>query len=265
MHRAATDPNVPNIARMYDFYLGGKDNLAVDREAAAQVLKAAPDAPAMARANRAFLGRAVRFLAEDAGIGQFLDIGAGLPTRENVHEVAQRVNPLADVVYVDHDPVVLAHARALLASGEHTHAAWGDLRDPKRILNAAGEFVDLNEPVAILLVAVLHFIQDDEEPHRIVKTLMDAVAPGSYLVISHGEHTPELLEAGRAYEKTSARVALRSQTEISQFFEGLDLVRPGLVRLPHWSPSGENTRFPDGVSIYDEYDMPCFCGVGRKA
>ncbi len=263
------DPMVPNVARMYDFLLGGKDHYAADREAVARVLAAAPDAPLMASANRAFLGGAVRLLAGDAGISRFLDIGSGLPTRDNVHEVAQRVNPGADVVYVDHDPVVLAHSRALLATNEHTHACWGDLREPERILNAAGEYLDLDRPVAVLLVAVLHFLSDADDPYGVVWSLMDAVAPGSYLVISHGERTPELVEAGKVYERAAAQVTLRSRAEICRFFDGLDLVGRGVVRLPKWSPGGEVEGAGSGevVSIYDDpvtREMPVFCGVGVK-
>ncbi|WP_433357465.1 SAM-dependent methyltransferase [Microtetraspora malaysiensis] len=259
---------MPNVARMYDFYLGGKDNFAADREAAARVIEAAPTAPVMAKANRTFLGRAVTFLARHAGISQFLDIGAGLPTRDNVHEVAQRIRPSAEVVYVDNDPIVLAHARALLASNRRTHIVHEDLREPEKVVNAAQAFLDFDRPVAILLVAVLHFVQDREKPYEIVDSLMDAVCPGSYLVISHAERTPQLVEAGRAYDKATARAALRSAAEISEFFDGLDLVGRGVTRLPEWASGQEDgPDTSETVSIYDEAAMrwmPFLGGVGRK-
>ncbi len=262
------DPSMPNVARMYDYYLGGKDNYGPDRVAAERVLREVPDAPLIATANRAFLGDTVRFLAGEVGIGQFLDIGSGLPTRDNVHEVAQRTRPSAEVIYVDHDPVVLVHARALLARNPRTHALWGDLRSPELVVEAAGRFLDLSRPVAVLLVAVLHFVSDEHDPHGIVATLMDAVAPGSYLVISHGESTPEAVRAATAYDNANAQVTLRSRDEIARFFEGLELVGPGVVRLPRWRPGSVCETDPrQVVSIYDApvtHQMPALCGVGRK-
>ncbi len=259
---------VANVARVYDYMLAGKDHYPVDRALAAKVLHAVPDAPLMASANRAFLGSTVRFLAADAGIGQFLDIGSGLPTRDNVHQVAQRVKPDAKVFYVDHDPMVLAHARALLTTNDDTDACWGDLREPELILEEADRLLDLNRPVAVLLVAILHFITDEEQPYKIVSTLLEALAPGSYLVISHGERTPALLKAATAYQNASAQVTLRSQAETERFFEGLDLVGPGVVRLPQWSLGDATEAGSDEVvTIYDKpitRQMPIFGGVGVK-
>lgn len=232
------NPQVPNVARMYDYYLGGKDNFAADRRCADEVLQQAPQVRVMARENREFLGRAVRYLAAEAGIDQFLDLGTGLPTRENVHQVAQRINPDARVVYVDHDPLVLAHARALLADDDRTHILEKDVRAPERILPAAERQggVDLSRPVAVLLVAVLHFVADHEDPLGIVVNLMDRLPAGSYLVISHVEWQPELEGAAGNYRQASAPVTLRTAQEIDRFFDGLELVEPGVVPVDKWRP-----------------------------
>ncbi|MCT9932927.1 SAM-dependent methyltransferase [Planotetraspora sp. A-T 1434] len=252
------DSTRPNVARMYDYYLGGKDHYAADRACAEEVIRHAPQARDIALANRAFLGRAVRFLAGEAGIGQFLDIGAGLPTRDNVHEVAQRVNPASRVVYVDNDPVVLIHARALLATDAQTRAIAGDVRKPSDILTHPDmhALLDSSKPVAVLLVAVLHFIPDDQEPYAAVRTLVDAMAPGSYLVVSHAEQTPELQGAAKRYERANAPAVLRSVAEIRGFFEGLELVDPGLVNVRRWRP--------EVADPWQDPNVPFFGAVGVK-
>jgi hypothetical protein len=190
------DTSKPHPARMYDYYLGGKDHFAADREAADKALATKPEARIGARENRAFLGRAVRYLAGEVGIRQFLDIGTGLPTTNNVHEVAQAVAPTSHVVYADNDPMVLAHARALLASAPEGRTAYihADLRDPAAILAdpVTRDVLDFSQPIALMLVAVLHFIPDEDKPAEIIATLLDALPPGSYLIASHasGEHHP---------------------------------------------------------------------------
>jgi hypothetical protein len=241
---AVLDVTTPNVARMYDYYLGGKDHFAVDRDLADRVLTHAPDTRQIARENRAFLGRAVRFLAGETGMSQFLDIGAGLPTQANVHQIAQDVQPGARVVYVDNDLQVLAHARALLADNV-THAIGGDLRKPTEILAEVGlrELIDLSEPVAVLLAAVLEYIEDDLPP--IVSALVDAMAPGSCLMISHVERQPHLERAAMLYRTANALWVPRSRDEIGRLFSGLDLVAPGLVRVSQWRPNVTPTLFDE--------------------
>ncbi|GIH66979.1 SAM-dependent methyltransferase [Microbispora siamensis] len=261
--RSATpliDTATPNVARMYDYYLGGKDNFAADREAAERVMAVAPITREIARANRAFLGRAVRFLAGDAGICQFLGIGAGLPTKANVHQVAQDATPGALVVYVDNDPVVLSHARALLATDAQTRVLFGDVRKPGEILTDpdARALLDLSRPVAVLLVAVLHFVPDHEDPYGAVRTLVDAMAPGSFLVVSHVEHRPELSGAAKPYERANAPAVGRTFDEVARFFNGLDLVSPGLVPVRRWRPDAPV------LTAQLEPDVPFFAGVGVK-
>lgn len=236
----AFDSNIPNVARIYDFLLHGKDNYAADREAARKLLEAVPGAAVAARDNRAFLSRAVRFLAGEAGIRQFIDIGAGLPTRGNVHEIAHNVDPACRVVYADNDPVVTAHARALLASSPHVAAISADLRDPGHLLThpAAEELIDFSRPVAVLMVAVLHFLPDSDDPWEIVRTCKSAMAPGSYLVLSHvtGDGSPAeaIRQAAEIYEHASAPGIARSRDQITRFFHGLDLIPPGLADAARW-------------------------------
>src|SRR5579859_7557490 len=224
------DTTVPTTARMYDYWLGGHDNFAADRAAALKVSEAAPEAQLMAVETRRFLRRAVRYLAADAGITQFLDIGTGLPTQGNVHQVAQQVNPDARVVYVDNDPMVLAHSRALKTSG-NTAVIEADLRDPAAILNHPRtlELVDFRKPLAVLLVAVLHFIGPDDDPYGIVGLIQDALPPGSYLVVSHAlDGILRGDSAGKVQEQYPKNVAsgatLRGREEILRFFDGLELV-----------------------------------------
>ncbi|GAB3890682.1 MULTISPECIES: SAM-dependent methyltransferase [Microbispora] len=252
--------STPNVARMYDYYLGGKDNFAADRQAAERVMAAAPITREIARANRAFLGRSVRYLAGEAGIGQFLDIGAGLPTRENVHQVAQDANAAARVVYVDNDTVVLSHARALLATDTQTRVILGDVRKPGDILTHPDvrDLLDLSRPVAVLLVAVLHFVPDHEDPYGAVRTLADAMAPGSFLVISHVEHRPELAGAVKPYERANAPAVGRTFDDIGRFFDGLELVPPGLVNVRQWRPDAPV------LAAQLEPKVPFFAGVGAK-
>jgi O-methyltransferase involved in polyketide biosynthesis len=246
------------VARIYDYMLGGKDNFAADRELGEQLLKEFPTAAWIARQNRAFLGRAVSYCAEQ-GAAQFLDIGSGLPTMDNVHEVARRTRPDAKVLYVDSDPIALTHATALLATSEGVSAIAGDMRDPGEILaNAAAHGIDLQRPVVILLMAVLHFITDAESPGEIVRVFRDAMPAGSYLIISHATHDylPEESErARRMYRKASAPMVTRSHAEVMAFFEGLELAEPGLVFTTQWRPV-EPVRDPGLAGMY--------AGVGYK-
>lgn len=230
----------PNASRIYNCLLGGKDNYSEDREAAERLLAVVPDARAAAWDSRRFLARAVRFLVKDAGIRQFIDIGTGLPVMGNVHEVAHELAPDTRVAYVDYDPVVVSHARALLCTAPGVCAIWGDLRDPSGILDdpVLQAQVDLREPAAILLAGVLHFIPDDDDPYRLVNILKAAMAPGSHLVISHltGDSiAPDALEQAQAiYAQAAAPAAPRSRAGIARFFDGLQLVTPGIADVAAW-------------------------------
>jgi hypothetical protein len=260
--------SVPNPARIYDYFLGGKDNYPADREVAEQVLAVAPVARAMVHDNRAFLRRAVRYLAGEAGIRQFLDIGSGLPTQDNVHEVAQAVAPDARVVYVDNDPVVITHGRALLA-GDNVTVVRADLREPDSILGdpEVRELIDFGRPVALLLLAILHFVPDDQDPYGIVARFRDALPFGSYLAISHGtkdipdrhDMTPEEMaeharETERLYQRTSSPVSTRTHAQVERFFHGWELVNPGLVEIQRWRPDDATPALPGGF----------YGGVGLK-
>jgi hypothetical protein len=255
------DPNRPNVARMYDYWLGGKDNFQADRDATERAAKRNPNARLCALANRGFLGRAVRFLAGQ-GIRQFLDVGSGLPAVGNVHEVAQSVEPGARTVYVDYDPIVSQHGRALLATDERTTMVQMDLRNPEFILGKAAGLLDFDFPVGVLLVATLHFITDEEDPHGIVKTLMECMEPGSYLVVSHVLETPTTIAAaGAGYKDASAGVTLRGGAEIGRFFAvaETELVAPGLVRVPLWRP-----EIAQPLAEEDAERVDFLGGVGRK-
>jgi len=233
------DPTVPNVARVYDFLLGGKDNFAADREFATRLLEIRADTQMTVRENRTFLGRVVTFLASQ-GVRQFLDLGTGLPTSENVHQVAQRVDPEARVVYVDNDLVVVRHAEALLAKNDGKVAVMhADLRDPAEVLGASQEFIDWTQPVAILMLAILHFVPDSESPHRVVAQYADWLPPGGYLAVSHAELREGVDEIARMYTaQASSRGAQgRTRADIERFFTGLDLVEPGLVTVSHWRPA----------------------------
>jgi hypothetical protein len=239
------DTSVAHIARVYDYWLGGKDNFAADRVAGDEALQAYPDLVSSVRANRAFLARGVRYLAAEAGIRQFLDIGTGIPTANNTHEVAQAVAADSRVVYVDNDPIVLAHARALLVSGPSgaTDYLDADLRDTDRILDYARERLDFTRPVGVMLVAVLHLVGPEDDPYGIVRQLIDAVPPGSYLLLSHvaSDIEPEkMAEMGKRLNRLLAQKGTyRSQPEVAVFFDGLDIVEPGVVPVQHWRPDSE--------------------------
>ena len=241
----ALNPAVANVARMYDFMLGGKENYESDRNAVRQLIGMAPDAGLNAQQNRAFLGRAVRFVVSQ-GVTQFLDIGAGLPTQENVHQVARTVAPTARTVYVDNDPVVLSHARALLGDDPQATVAAGDLRDPAEILSdpEVRGLLDLSRPVCVLLVAILHFVPDGDDPARLVAAFRDAMAPGSYLILSHAsmDGAPPQLAAVRSadaedvYDRASAPLIMRDVPQVSALLSGFSLVEPGLVHVTDWRP-----------------------------
>ncbi|HEY3978482.1 MAG TPA: SAM-dependent methyltransferase [Streptosporangiaceae bacterium] len=258
----ALDPTVPNVARMYDYMLGGKENYASDRAAVARLVEMAPAVPQFARLNRAFLHRAVRFAASQ-GISQFLDVGAGLPTQESVHEVARAVRPEARIAYADNDPVVAAHSRALLGSTPGVTFAVGDIRDPASLLAdpEISGLLDFSQPVCVLLLAILHFVTDAEDPARLVAAIRDALAPGSYLILSHGtaHGAPPAVaarsgEASRVYDNATSRITYRDPAQVSQFLAGFTLVEPGLVHISRWRPP---------VPARDEFDG-FLAAVGRK-
>jgi hypothetical protein len=259
------DTAKPHPARMYDAYLGGKDNYPVDREAVRQIVRDFPEVRAIALANRAFLQRAVRFLAVQAGIRQFLDIGTGIPSAGNVHEVAGQFAPDSRVVYVDNDPIVHVHANALLAGSGTTSIVLADLRDPEAIVahpKVRGT-IDFTEPVALLLVAILHFITDEEDPASIVATLRDALPGGSFLALSHATpdfHPPGAIgQAVAVYQNATAPFVPRAFDRVLGFFDGFDLVEPGLVQAPLWHPDGRRPGPKDLAKI------GIYAGVGRKA
>jgi len=259
------DTSKPHTARIYDYFLGGKNHFAADREVAEKSLASVPSGRVGAREQRGFLGRVVRYLALEAGIRQFLDIGTGLPTTDNVHEIAQAVAPSSRVVYVDNDPLVLAHARALLTSSQEGRTAYihADLRSPGEILSSpvVREMLDFSQPVALMLVGILHFLEDKDEPERIIATLLDALAPGSYLVASHlnPEHDPEGVAAGvRAYQAGGVTVQARDSGEFAALaFRGLELVPPGVVSVSEWRPAPGEPR-PTLAEV------SCYGGTGRK-
>ena len=259
------DISVPSVSRMYDYYLGGSHNFEVDREAARRAMEFMPGLPKVMQANRAFMRRAVRYAA-DQGVSQFLDVGSGIPTFGNVHEVAQAARPGARVVYVDHDPVAVAHSQAVLEGNDDAGVVAADLRKPQEILRSpeVERLIDLNQPVALLLVAILHFVDDDDDPHGAVAELREALAPGSLLVLTHASYEGIPLPPERAggavdvYEDIRNPLIMRSRDEIARFFEGYDMVEPGLVAMPLWRP---DTEPEDG----DRWARSGFAGVGRTA
>jgi hypothetical protein len=260
--RPDIDPSVPHIARIYDYWLGGKDNFAADRRVAQEILEAAPGTVQNVRANRAFLGRVVRYLAGPEGVRQFLDIGTGVPAADNTHEVAQSVAPECRVVYVDNDPIVLAHARALLTSPTgRTAYIDADIREPGKILAAAASTLDFGQPVAVMMLAVLHVIEDGDDPGGIVARTMEALPPGSFLAISHGAsdiNTAVMADvAGRlkTLMPPGQKPAFRDRAEVSRFFSGLDLLEPGVVPVPEWRPDA-------GTAVAS--NIPMWGGVARK-
>ncbi|MFE9835716.1 SAM-dependent methyltransferase [Streptomyces sp. NPDC005551] len=259
------DISVPSVSRIYDYYLGGSHNFEADREAARAAMEFMPGLPKIMQANRAFMRRAVRY-AVGEGITQFLDIGSGIPTFGNVHEVAQAACPGAHVMYVDHDPVAVAHSQAVLQGNEHADVLAADLRKPRDILTnpQVQGLIDLNRPVALLLVAILHFVEDADDPYSAVAELRDALAPGSLLVLTHASYEgiplpPERAEgAVDVYRKARSPLIMRSREDIARFFEGYDMVEPGLVPMPDWRPD----TAPEDE---DPYSYSGFAGVGRAA
>ncbi|MEV1083181.1 SAM-dependent methyltransferase [Streptomyces sp. NPDC050211] len=245
---------------MYDYFLGGKDNYPVDAEAGEQVISLFPAVREMARTNRWFMHRASRLLAE-RGVRQFLDIGTGIPTEPNLHQIVQGIVPGARVVYADNDPIVLRHAEALLHSTPEGRTAYvhGDVREPGRILAAARETLDFTEPIALSLVALLHLVVDEDEPGRIVRELLEPLAPGSYLTLSHatGDFDPETWQrVVEVYRKGGTPAQVRSRDEFAAFFAGLDLLDPGLTLAAHWHPElGEE---------HGGEEIPLYVGVARK-
>ncbi len=236
------DTSEAHIARVQDYWLGGRDNFAADRHAGDEAVAAFPGLVASVRSTRSFLARTVRYLTAGEGVRQFLDIGSGIPTAGNTHEVAQAIAPDALVVYMDNDPVVFAHARGLLASGPHGNTAYlgTDLRDTGTVLAEAARLLDLTQPVALVLTSVLQFIPDEADPWKIVATLIDALAPGSFLVVAHPANDIEARVmarlAARLNQLMAEQVTLRSQAQVERFFRGLRLVPPGIVRVPEWRP-----------------------------
>jgi SAM-dependent methyltransferase len=256
------DVERPSVARIYDYLLGGAHNFASDREVARQALAVKPDLRTQAFANRDFLGRAVEYLS-GLGIRQFLDIGSGIPTVGNVHEIARRTEPQARVTYVDRDPVAVAHAQAILAGDPYTAVIQGDLRDPERVLAHPNTraMLDLEQPVAVLLVAILHVIPDSDDPYGIVAALHRAVAPGSYLVIAHGtadEAGDEATGLQAVSRNTDIPLSLRSRSQVTRFFDGWDLVDPGVVWAPQWHPR------PDVEQPEHPHRAANLVGVGRR-
>jgi hypothetical protein len=257
---ASFDTSVAHPARVYDYWLGGKDNYQADREAAEQVVAVMPSILPGVRANRAFLRRAVEFLAGEAGIRQFLDVGTGLPTAQNTHEVAQSIAPESRIVYVDNDPIVLAHARALLTSTPEGATTYieADARDTGTILDAAAGLLDFSQPIAVMVLCVLQYVPDSGAPHQIISRLMDAVPPGSYLALSDGTGDIDSERGAQATARYNARlgqnrITPRPREQIAAYFDGLDLVEPGLVPLPQW-------RAP----ISTAQVVPAYAGIGRK-
>ncbi|MFP1627928.1 SAM-dependent methyltransferase [Streptomyces sp. 5K101] len=259
------DISVPSVSRIYDFYLGGSHNFEADRKAARRAMRFMPGLPKIMQANRAFMRRAVNY-AVGEGISQFLDIGSGIPTFGNVHEVARAADPEARVVYVDHDAVAVAHSRTLLAGDERSGVVCADLRKPRQILDSpeVTGLLDLERPVALLLVAVLHFLQDEDDPYAAVAELRDALAPGSLMIVTHASYegvpVPEDVAGGAVgvYEDIRNPLVMRTREEIAAFFEGYEMVEPGLVSMPHWRPDTP-------VDQEDPYAFSGFSGVGRKA
>jgi hypothetical protein len=239
------DTSVAHSARVYNYWLGGKDNFAADREAAERALAILPGLRYAVRANRAFLARSVRFLARDAGIRQFLDIGTGIPTASNTHEVAQSAAPQSRIVYVDNDPVVLNHARALLTSAPGGACAYleADLRDPDTILAGAAQTLDFSRPVALMLIGILHLIEDEDDPPALIWRLMAGLPPGSYLTISHpaSDIKPEETKTvkNELDQSMAQRSSYRTREQVTAMFAGLELVDPGITTVARWRPDSE--------------------------
>jgi S-adenosyl methyltransferase len=265
---ARINTGVPNPARIYDYFLGGKDNFPADRDVADQVLDIAPVARDVVEDNRAFLRRVVDDLTREAGVRQFIDLGSGLPTRGNVHEIAQAIAPEARVVYVDNDAMVVTHSRALLA-GDNTVAIEADLREPDSVLGhpEVRELIDFDQPIALLLMAILHFVPDQEDPLGVVARFRDRLPAGSYLAVSHGSRdipvrpdmSPEAMtdmgaRVEKLYQLTTATLTTRTRAQIERFFDGFELLEPGVVEIQRWRPDDRDPRLPGGF----------YGGVGRK-
>lgn len=255
------DPTVAHIARVYDYWLGGKDNFAADREVGDETIRTYPNIVFTVRANRAFLAKAVTFLAAEMGIRQFLDIGTGIPTANNTHEVAQRVARDSRIVYCDNDPIVLSHARALLKSTPEGACAYldADLRDPDPILAAAAKTLDFTKPVAVMLIAVMQFIGDDAEARDIIGRLMSACAPGSFLAIAHPAADIDTGQVGKMVRRlnrgVAEKVTTRDRAAVERLFDPYELVEPGVVQAPQWRPdSGFTAASPAALWV----------GVARK-
>jgi S-adenosyl methyltransferase len=244
-------PDIPSSARIYDYFLGGKDNFPADREAAEEIAGYLPSIRQAAQINRAFVGRAVRYLVNEAGITQLLDIGTGLPTKGNVHEVAFNANRAAHVVYVDHDPVVLAHARDLLDGESNAVIIEHDMRDPDGILSdpELRGLLDFRQPVGVLFVSMLHFLSDADDPAGIIARLLAPFPSGSHVAVTHGtaDVAPRVRDAARVYEEATTRMFVRSKAEVLRLVDGLDLVEPGLVWTPQWRPD-PGDKIPDRPS-----------------
>lgn len=257
------DLDRPSPARVYDYYLGGSHNYAVDRETARQIVRLVPETPRFARANRSFLRRAVEYLVA-AGVRQFLDIGSGIPTAGNVHEIAQRAAPDARVTYVDIDPIAVAHSRAILAGNDRVAVVQDDLRAPERVLSDPEllRVLDLDQPVAILMISLLHFVPDSDDPAGVIARYRDAVAAGSYLALSHIRRIPDPpadgLKTLEIYERIGAPLTPRTDAELLAFFAGFELVSPGLVALQEWRP--ETIEGPDA----DLGDLQIADDLGRR-
>ncbi|HEY6596068.1 MAG TPA: SAM-dependent methyltransferase [Asanoa sp.] len=257
------DTGIPHSARLWNYWLGGKDNFAADREVADQILAMVPEMVASARADRAYLGRVVRYLAGTEGIRQFLDVGTGIPTADNTHEVAQRVAPTSRIVYVDNDPMVLVHARALLTSHPdgRTDYLEADLRDPASIVDGARRTLDFDQPMAVTMLGILNFIPDDDEAVSLVARLVDAIPAGSFVAISHPTteiNGDVMTEALRLWnDGPVAKMVLRSKEQVARLFGDLEMVEPGVVSCSRWRPDG-----PAADGEPDE--VPHFGGVGRK-
>ncbi|MEH1125648.1 SAM-dependent methyltransferase [Micromonospora sp. CPCC 206061] len=255
------DLNTPSAARVWDFFLDGAHNFAVDRQVAAEAIRFKPDLPELARAVRAFLRHSVRLMAH-AGIDQFIDVGAGLPTVGNVHEVAARVNPQARVVYIDRDPVAVTHGKAMLAGNDRVAAIAGDIRDPAAFLKSPelSRLIDFDRPVGLLLCAVLHFVGDDADPAGCVATLVERMVPGSYLAIQHATHDAQSANTIQMLKYWNSQspepMTWRTRTEIAAFFHGFTLTEPGLVELTSW--------LPDEPAGADPARFASYAGIGRK-
>jgi hypothetical protein len=261
-HLSQFDTGVAHPARVYDYWLGGKDNFAADREAAEKVIAARPTILRDIRANREVMHRTVAYLTRERGIRQFLDIGTGIPVHPNVHEVAQAIAPDSRVVYADNDPIVLAYARALLTSTPEGKTAYvdADLRGDDKIIWEAGKTLDFAKPVALLLVGLLHLVSDEEDPYRIVGDLTNVLSPGSYLILTHPAsdvHDDIVAEGARQYNaKVATAQTRRSYQDMERFMSGLELVEPGIVQAHRWHPH------PD--ANVDSYEVSCWAAVGRK-